>query len=110
MTDTTILEPHLSEDGDLPAWITASVRPAGSFGRHEAGRLRALLDALSACASVVVLDLAAMRLRSPRVATVIDDAARRLAASGGGPVCLHADTESAAQLAECRHVVVMPDR
>ena len=94
MTDTTILEPHLSTDDDAPPWITASVRPAGSFGRHEVGRLRALLDALSACSSIVVLDLAVMRLRSPRVATVIDDAARRLAASGGCLVCLHADRKS----------------
>ncbi|NKY08451.1 hypothetical protein HF998_15925, partial [Cellulomonas hominis] len=38
-------------------WLTATVRPAGSFGRAESGRLRALLDALSACASIVVLDL-----------------------------------------------------
>ena len=48
------------------AWLTAVIRPAGTFGRYDATRLRVLLDALSACASIVVLDLQAARLRSPR--------------------------------------------
>jgi len=89
------------------AWITASIRPAGSFGRQDVGRLRALLDALSACASIVVLDLAAARLRSPRAAAVIEDAARRLADSGGCLLCVNADPDSAAQLSACGHAVVM---
>ena len=45
------------------AWLTATIRPAGTFGRNDASRLRVLLDALSACASIVVLDLQAARLR-----------------------------------------------
>ena len=44
------------------AWLTATIRPAGIFGRNDASRLRVLLDALSACASIVVLDLQAARL------------------------------------------------
>ncbi|MDO8121747.1 hypothetical protein Q6346_10540 [Isoptericola sp. b490] len=91
-----------------PAWLTAQVRPAGSFGRGDVRRLQRLLDALSASASVVVLDLAAARLRSPRVAAVIDDAARRLEATGGCLLCLNADPESAARLSRCCHAVVMP--
>lgn len=93
-----------------PAWLTAQVRPAGSFGRRDVTRLRALLDALSACASVVVLDLAAARLRSPRAAAAIDDAARRLEASGGCLLCLNADAEAAARLSGCAHAVVLPAR
>lgn len=81
-------------DAEDTAWITATVRPAGTFGRRDVGRLRALLDALCACASIVVLDLGAARLRSPRAAEVIDDAARRLEASGGCLLCLNADSEA----------------
>ena len=40
-------------DGTAPAWITANVRPAGSFGRADVGRLRDLLGVLSASASLV---------------------------------------------------------
>ena len=68
------------------AWLTATIRPAGTFGRNDASRLRVLLDALSACASIVLLDLQAARLRSHRAAEVIEDAAwdteRR-----GAPTC-----------------------
>ena len=39
------------------SWLTATIPPAGTFGRNDTSRLRALLDALSACASIVVLDL-----------------------------------------------------
>ena len=52
------------------AWLTATIRPAGTFGRNDASRLRVLLDALSACASIVVLDLQAARLRSHRAGEV----------------------------------------
>lgn len=105
-TPLPVAEPGSS--GPEPAWLTAQVRPAGSFGRRDVSRLRALLDALSACASVVVLDLAAARLRSPRAAEAIDDAARRLEASGGCLLCLNVDAESAARLSGCVHAVVMP--
>jgi hypothetical protein len=57
------------------AWLTATIRPAGTLGRNDASRLRVLLDALSACASIVVLDLQAARLRSHRAGEVIEDAA-----------------------------------
>ena len=59
-----------------PTWITANVRPAGSFGRADVGRLRDLLAALSMSASLVVLDLAAVSLSSGHAADAIDDAGR----------------------------------
>ncbi|WP_454049740.1 hypothetical protein [Cellulomonas sp. Marseille-Q8402] len=89
-------------------WLTATVRPAGSFGRADAGRLRALLDALSACASVVVLDLGSARLRSRRAAQVVDEAATRLEARGGCLLCVHADDVTRAHLAGAGpHAVVL---
>ena len=51
------------------AWLTATIRPAGTFGRNDTSRLRALLDALSACASMVVLDLQVAQQR-PELAAV----------------------------------------
>jgi len=84
---------------DADPWITATVRPAGSFGRADAGRLRALLDALSACASIVVLDLRSARLRSRRAAEAVDEAAVLLEARGGCLLCVHADDETRAHLA-----------
>jgi hypothetical protein len=95
--------------GPVPgAWLTATVRPAGTFGRSDVGRLRALLDALCACASMVVLDLRATRLRSPRAAAAIDEAAHRLQDHGGCLVCINADADTIARLAAAgRHTVVL---
>ena len=90
-----------------PAWLTATVRPAGSFGREDVGRLRALLQALAACASIVVLDLQAVRLRSPRAAAAIDEAAAALESHGGCLICLNADAEASAWLVGGRHAVVV---
>ena len=90
-----------------PAWLTATVRPAGSFGRQDVGRLRTLLQALAACASIVVLDLQAVRLRSPRAAAVIDEAAAALEAHGGCLICLHADATAAAWLGAGRHAMMV---
>lgn len=99
---------HLAATGALdPAWLTATVRPAGSFGREDVGRLRALLQALAACASIVVLDLQAVRLRSPRAAAAIDEAAAALEAHGGCLICLNADAEASAWLVGGRHAVVV---
>ena len=99
---------HLAATGALdPAWLTATVRPAGSFGRADVGRLRALLQALAACASIVVLDLQAARLRSPRAAEAIDEAAAALEAHGGCLICMNADAVAAAWLGGRRHVVVV---
>ena len=81
-----------------PAWITATIRPAGSFGRDDTSRLRALLDALSACASIVVLDLQAARLRGSRAAEVIEDAAWDMERRGGALMCINVDDESRACL------------
>jgi hypothetical protein len=100
-------------DAPAPAaggtWLTATVRPAGSFGRTDAVRLRALLDALSACASVVVLDLRSARLRSGRAAEVVDEAAVRLEARGGCLLCVHADAETRAHLAAAGPHAVLLD-
>ena len=89
-------------------WLTANVRPAGSFGRGDLGPLRALLDALSGSASMVVLDLAAVTLRSHHAADVIEEAAVALERRGGCLLCVNADDEVRAQLGTCRHAVVVP--
>lgn len=96
--DRAVARPGVDQPAVDPAWITATVRPAGRFGRGDVGRLRALLDALSACASIVVLDLQAARLLSPRAATVIDEAAHRLEEHGGCLVCINVDADSRACL------------
>ena len=103
--------PRTSENPDIlldgEGWLTAQVRPAGSFGREDVGRLRALLDALSACASLVVLDLGAARLRSNRAAAAIDDAAARLEGRGGCLLCINADDEARGRLGACTHALVV---
>ena len=60
MSTVTAAGPSHEGIPPVPAWLTANVRPAGSFGRADVGRLRALLGALSGSASLVVLDLAAV--------------------------------------------------
>jgi hypothetical protein len=101
---------------DETSWLTANVRPAGRLGRDDVDRLRALLDALSASASMIVLDLAATSLRAAGAAgaavaagaaTAIDDAAARLEARGGCLLCVNADDETCARLSLCRHAVVV---
>ncbi|MGV8966038.1 MAG: hypothetical protein ACOH2F_07140 [Cellulomonas sp.] len=93
---------------DDPTWITATIRPVGSFGRDDTSRLRALLDALAACASIVVLDLQAARLRSSRAAEVIEDAAWDLERRGGCLMCVNVDDEARACLASVGdHAVLM---
>ena len=67
-----------------------------------------LLDALSACASIVVLDLQAARLRSSRAAEVIEDAAWDIERRGGCLMCINVDAESRACLAAVGdHAVLM---
>lgn len=105
--------PRLAQDGAPGApsagWLTATVRPAGMFGCADVDRLRALLDALSTCASMVVLDLSAAQLCSVYAAIAVDEAARELEASGGALVCVHADPTSLAHLAAAGpHTVLMP--
>jgi len=96
-----------SETTDPPPWITANVRPAGSFGRADVGRLRDLLGVLSVSASLVVLDLAAVSLRSGRAAEAIDEAGRVLEGRGGCLLCINADDDVRARLGGCRHAVVV---
>ena len=93
------------------AWLTATIRPAGTFGRNNATRLRVLLDVLSACASIVVLDLQAARLQSHHAGEVIQDAAWDLEHRGGCLLCINASTESRACLfAAGNHAVLMDDK
>ena len=92
------------------AWLTATIRPAGTFGRNDATRLRVLLDALSACASIVVLDLQAARLRSHRAGEVIEDAAWDIERRGGCLLCINVSLESRACLSAAgNHAVLMDD-
>jgi hypothetical protein len=92
------------------AWLTATIRPAGTFGRNDTSRLRALLDALSACASIVVLDLKVARLRSLGAGEVIEDAAWDLERRGGCLLCINVDSESRACLSAAGdHAVLMDD-
>jgi hypothetical protein len=99
-----------SETASETAWLTATVRPAGTFGRNDTGRLRALLDALSACASLVVLDLQVAQLRSPGAGEVIEDAASDLEGRGGSLLCINVDSESRACLSAAGdHAVLMDD-
>jgi hypothetical protein len=92
------------------AWLTATIRPAGTFGRNDATRLRVLLDALSACASIVVLDLQAARLQSHHAGEVIQDAAWDIEHRGGCLLCINVSAESRACLfAAGNHAVLMDD-
>ena len=92
------------------AWLTATIRPAGTFGRDDTSRLSMLLDALSACASIVVLDLQAMRLRSHRAGEVIEEAAWDIERRGGSLLCINVSAESRACLSAAgNHAVLMDD-
>ena len=92
------------------AWITATIRPAGTFGRNDTSRLRVLLDALSACSSMVVLDLQAARLRSHRAGEVIEEAAWDIERRGGSLLCINVSAESRACLSAAgNHAVLMDD-
>jgi hypothetical protein len=97
----------LTDPGFAEPWLTANIRPAGSFGRGDMGRLRALLGALSGTASMVVLDLGAVTLRSHHAADAIEDAAVELERRGGCLLCINADADARAQLGTCRHAVVV---
>lgn len=93
------------------AWLTATIRPAGTFGHNDTGRLRALLDALSASSSIVVLDLQAARLRSHRAGEVIEDAAVDIERRGGSLLCINVSAESRACLSAAgNHAVLMDEQ
>jgi hypothetical protein len=92
------------------AWLTATIRPAGTFGRNDTSRLSMLLDALSACSSMVVLDLQATRLRSHRAGEVIEEAAWAIERRGGCLLCINVSAESRACLSAAgNHAVLMDD-
>jgi hypothetical protein len=109
-TGTVLVRGEPAEAVSETSWLTATIRPAGVFGRNDTGRLRALLDALSACASVVVLDLKVARLRSPGAGEVIEDAAWDIEGRGGCLLCINVDSESRACLSAAGdHAVLMDD-
>jgi len=92
------------------AWLTATIRPAGTFGLDGTGRLRALLGVLSASASIVVLDMQAVRLNSRRAGEVIEEAAREIERRGGCLMCINADEDSRACLSAAGgHAVLIDD-
>jgi hypothetical protein len=92
------------------AWLTATIRPAGTFGRNDTSKLRTLLSALSACASIVVLDLQVARLRSPSAGEVIEDAAWDIEGRGGCLLCINVDSESRTCLSAAGdHAVLIDD-
>jgi len=45
MSTVTAADP-IGDVPSTPAWLTANVRPAGSFGRADVGRLRDFLEFL----------------------------------------------------------------
>lgn len=94
-------DPH-----DPGAWLTATVRPAGLLDRRSSSRFGALLEAVSATASIVVVDLEAALVRGPSAAAVIEEAASAIEAHGGCLVCVHADEEARRSLGATRAVVV----
>ncbi len=101
---------QVSADGvDGPSWLTATVRPAGSFGTADVARLHMLLGALSGSASLVVLDLSSARLRSHEVASAVDEAAGELERRGGCLICVHADDESRTHLSRAGGRTVLLD-
>lgn len=109
-TGTVLAHSRSAAAASETAWLTATIRPAGTFGRNDTSRLRALLDALSACASIVVLDLQVARLRSLGAGEVIEGAARDLERRGGCLLCINVGSESRACLSAAGdHAVLMED-
>jgi hypothetical protein len=106
----TVLAPSRSTaTASETAWLTVTIRPAGAFGRNDTSRLRALLDALSACASIVVLDLQVAQLRSLGAGEVIEEAAWDLERRGGCLLCINVGSESRACLSAAGHHAVLID-
>jgi hypothetical protein len=91
------------------AWLTVTIRPAGTFGRDDTSRLRALLDALSPCASMIVLDLRATRLQGRSGGEVIEETAWDIERRGGCLVCINVDAETRACLSAAGHHAVLMD-
>ena len=91
------------------AWLTVTIRPAGTFGRRDTSRLRAMLDALSPCASMIVLDLRATRLHGRSGGEVIEETAWDLERRGGCLVCINVDAETRKCLTAAGHHAVLMD-
>lgn len=108
MSDRPTPRPVDDDGAPAPAaWLTATVRPAGLLDGDGARRLRSLLDALAACASIVVLDLEVARLDHRSTVGVIDAAAVALEARGGALLCVHADGPARHALAGAAHLVLV---
>lgn len=107
---STMIAAPRHHDVDVESWVTATIRPAGSFGRDDVPRLHQMLEGLCGCASLVVLDLEATRLRSPRAAQVIEEAADDLERRGGCLLCVNVDSDTRARLTSAGHHAVLVDR
>lgn len=74
------------------AWLTTILRPAGALGTRELSRLSATLGALAESCDLVIVDLTAAEIRSPRSfamslrapAGAFDGAGRCLLLAGAG--------------------------
>ncbi len=93
------LAPPAAVESRDPSWLTAVVRPAGLLDRRTSSRLRDLLTALSASASLVVVDLEAATLRGRSAAVAIERAACALEARGGCLLCVNADDGARREMA-----------
>ncbi len=107
---STMIAASRPHDVDVESWVTATIRPAGSFGRDDVPRLHQMLEGLCGCASLVVLDLEATRLRSARAARVIEQAADGLEQRGGCLLCINVDGDTRERLALAGHHAVLVDR
>ena len=107
---STMIAAPRPHDVDVESWVTATIRPAGSFGRDDVPRLHQMLEGLCGCASLVVLDLEATRLRSARAAQMIEEAADDLERRGGCLLCVNIDSDTRARLTSAGHHAVLVDR
>lgn len=103
MTATTLTRPA---PVSARPWMTATLRPAGALNDRDADRLAEILDALTAAASLVVVDLEAAQLRGRAAAAAIDAAALGLEGRGGCLLCVHVDARSRHALADSHAIVL----
>jgi hypothetical protein len=81
------------------AWLTAILRPAGTIGTAERGRLGAALCSLAASSDMVIVDLHAADIGSPRaLAMCLRAPAREFYEAGRCLLLVGASTELAAEL------------
>jgi hypothetical protein len=57
---------HVGGPADSDTWLTTILRPAGELDRLAMDRIAGTLSHLAECSDLVVLDLSAAQVRSPR--------------------------------------------